>query len=167
MCAGPTAAWIRGAGGRPAAQLRPDGPRVLDDRHEGLLPYARALRDAGHLVLVFDHRHLGDSGGEPRQRFREAEQRADSPGVFLAIALHRPHRKASSIPTPLWVGLGDRDITVAAPAVRKLAERAPRGELHRYDVDHFEPFHTDAWRAIAADQVTFLDRVLPVGRVGV
>lgn len=90
-----------------------------------------------------------------------------SPGVFLTIALHRPHRKAASIPTPLWVGLGDRDITVSAPAVRKLAERAPRGELHRYDVDHFEPFHADTWRTIAADQVAFLERVVPAPACGV
>lgn len=270
--------------------LRPDGPArscVLMahgfsmTRHDGLLPYARALRDAGHLVLVFDHRHLGDSGGEPRQRFRAAEQRADwhavaawarahepeaaartvlwgfsfsgghvvrlagelpgvvasivlcpfvdglarvlatplstsawilpraaldlagrdvtvpvtgppgsrgamtlpgeaegfaasavagspwrdeiSPGVFLTVATHRPFRGAKRLWTPLWVGLGERDITVSARAIRLLARRARRGELHAYDVDHFEPFHGDAWRRVAADQVEFLDRVLPAG----
>ncbi len=277
---GEVAAWV----------LRPDGPArsaVLMahgfsmTRHDGLLPYARALRDAGHLVVVFDHRHLGDSGGERRGRFRAAEQREDwhavaawaraeepeaarrivlwgfsfsgghvvrlcteipgveaalvlcpfldglarvlatrpttaawvlsravvdvagrhvtipvtgppgargamtlpgeaegfaasaspdspwrdaiSPGVFLTVALHRPHRRAGDVRVPLWVGLGERDITVSAKAVRRLAERAPRGELHAYDVDHFEPFHTDAWRRIAGDQVAFLDRVLPAG----
>ncbi len=55
-------------------------------RHDGLVPYAQALAGAGASVLVFDHRHLGDSGGEPRQRFRIAEQAED---VRAAIAYAR------------------------------------------------------------------------------
>ncbi|HWF56675.1 MAG TPA: alpha/beta fold hydrolase, partial [Solirubrobacteraceae bacterium] len=46
-------------------------------RHDGLEAYAERLADAGLSVLVFDHRYLGDSGGEPRQRFRAAEQLQD------------------------------------------------------------------------------------------
>ncbi|MDO9409546.1 alpha/beta hydrolase [Patulibacter sp.] len=279
---GEVAAWI----------LRPEEPprtAVLMahgfsmTRHDGLLPYARALRDAGHLVVAFDHRHLGDSGGERRQRFRPAEQRADwlavadrlrraepalagrivlwgfsfsgghvvrlarempgvvaslvlcpfldgfarvlstplstsawilpqaladlagshrtipvtgppgsrgamtlpgeaegfaasaaaspfgspwqdaiSPGVFATVAMHRPNRHAARITTPIWVGLGERDVSVSNAAVRELARKAPRGELHTYDVDHFEPFYDpEAIRTISADQVAFLERVLP------
>ena len=46
-------------------------------RHDGLPEYAQAFEDAGMAVLVFDHRYLGDSGGEPRQRFRKSEQLED------------------------------------------------------------------------------------------
>jgi uncharacterized protein len=46
-------------------------------RHDGLPPYAKRLADAGAAVLVFDHRYLGDSGGQPRQRFRTRAQRED------------------------------------------------------------------------------------------
>lgn len=36
-------------------------------REMGLEPYALRFRDAGFAVLIFDYRHLGASGGEPRQ----------------------------------------------------------------------------------------------------
>jgi len=36
-------------------------------RDAGLEPYAIRFREAGFAVLVFDYRHLGESGGEPRQ----------------------------------------------------------------------------------------------------
>jgi pimeloyl-ACP methyl ester carboxylesterase len=39
--------------------------------------FARRLHDAGFSVLAFDYRHLGESGGEPRQVLRIGEQLAD------------------------------------------------------------------------------------------
>ena len=46
-------------------------------RHDGLERYAAPLSAAGAHVVVFDHRYLGDSGGQPRQRFRRAAQLED------------------------------------------------------------------------------------------
>ena len=46
-------------------------------RHDGLPAYAERLASAGAAVLVFDYRHLGDSPGQPRQRFRKAAQLED------------------------------------------------------------------------------------------
>ena len=46
-------------------------------RHDGLAQYAERLADAGAAVRVFDHRFLGDSPGEPRQRFSKREQLRD------------------------------------------------------------------------------------------
>jgi dienelactone hydrolase len=245
-------------------------------RHDGLAPYAEGFAAAGLRALVFDHRYLGDSGGEPRQSFRKAAQLEDwrnaiafarsqagvdadrivlwgysfagghvttiaaedrrlaaamalcpfvnglarvlavppkeaarllptaiadragrvrrlpvtgppgsgalmtlpgeaegfaaavaagspwrnemRPGVFATVAFHRPLARANRIACPLWVGLGERDITVDENSVIKLSHRAPKGELHRYDIDHFGPFHGDATARIAADQVAFLRR---------
>jgi dienelactone hydrolase len=245
-------------------------------RHDGLASYAERLAEAGIAALVFDHRYLGDSGGEPRQRFRKREQLEDwrsavafartlggvdaerivlwgfsfsgghaveaaaadrriaatlvmcpmvdglaralstppalsawlipraladqfgrhnlvavtgapgehaamtlpgeadgfrasvpegspwrneiSPGVFLTVSLHRPVAKARSLHAPLWVGLGERDVSVSRRAVQRLAARAPKGELHRYPYDHFGAFLGDGPQRVAADQVEFLSR---------
>jgi len=81
-----------------------------------------------------------------------------SPGVFATIVFHRPLSGAKRITCPLWVGLGERDITVHGPSIQRLAERAPYGELYRYPYDHFEPFLGDAPDRIAADQIGFLRR---------
>ena len=39
--------------------------------------FARRFADAGFTVLAFDYRHLGESGGQPRQVQRVGEQLAD------------------------------------------------------------------------------------------
>lgn len=55
-------------------------------RHDGLAGYAAALTQAGVAVLVYDHRFLGDSNGQPRQRIRTSEQLEDR---LAAIAFAR------------------------------------------------------------------------------
>jgi uncharacterized protein len=55
-------------------------------RHDNLNLYAEALARAGAAVLVYDHRYLGDSEGEPRQRVRISEQFDD---CLAAIAFAR------------------------------------------------------------------------------
>jgi uncharacterized protein len=245
-------------------------------RHDGLAPYAERLAEAGIAALVFDHRYLGDSGGEPRQRFRKRDQLQDlrsavsfartldgvdaeqialwgfsfsgghvvetaaadagiaaalvlcpmvdglaralstppalsawltpraladqlgrhnlvavtgqpgehaamtlpgeadgfaasvppgspwrneiSPAVFLTVALHRPLARAGKLHAPLWVGLGENDVTVSRRSVERLAARAPRGELHRYPYDHFGAFIGEGPARVAGDQVEFLSR---------
>jgi pimeloyl-ACP methyl ester carboxylesterase len=245
-------------------------------RHDGLPAYAERLAEAGIAVLVFDHRYLGDSGGQPRQRFRKAAQLQDwraavayarslegidparivlwgfsfsgghvietaaadagiaaalvlcpmvdglaralttppllsawlvpraladqfgrhnlvpvtgqpgehgamtlpgeadgffasvpegspwrneiSPAVFLSVALHRPLAYAKRIASPVWVGVGEQDISVSKRAVEKLARRLPQGELHRYPYDHFGAFLGDGPDRVAAEQIDFLGR---------
>jgi uncharacterized protein len=46
-------------------------------RHAGLDAYAQRFCNAGFDVVVFDYRHFGDSGGEPRQLFDAWMQRED------------------------------------------------------------------------------------------
>ena len=243
-------------------------------RHDGLPDYAERLAAAGVAVLLFDHRYLGDSGGQPRQRFRKAAQMQDwraavafarslegidperivlwgfsfsgghvvevaagdpriaatlalcpmvdglaralatppmlsawlipraladqfgrhnlvpvtgqpgehaamtlkgeadgfaaavppdspwrneiSPAVFLTVAMHRPVARARKIAAPLWVGVGEQDVSVSKRAVERLAERAPQAELHRYPYDHFGSFLGEGPDRVAGDQIEFL-----------
>jgi pimeloyl-ACP methyl ester carboxylesterase len=46
-------------------------------RHDGLDRYAKIFAVAGVAVLVYDHRYLGDSEGEPRQRIQLTRQVQD------------------------------------------------------------------------------------------
>jgi hypothetical protein len=61
-------------------------------------------------------------------------------------------------PGAVWVGLGERDITVSGKAIARLAARAPQAELHRYPYDHWQPYLGDAPARVAADQIDFLRR---------
>jgi uncharacterized protein len=51
--------------------------------------FARRFNDAGFAVLAFDYRHLGESGGQPRQVQRVREQLADWQAA-IAFAAARP-----------------------------------------------------------------------------
>jgi dienelactone hydrolase len=279
------AAWLyrpttAGPGTRPCVVMA-NGFSMT--RHDGLEAYADALAAAGAVVLAFDHRFLGDSGGEPRQRFRAGEQAEDLasavafarglegvdpeqiivwgfsfaggtavdlaaadpriagvmllnpfldgaarvlgtlrrtpwvairlmaaavgdlagrralvpvtgpvgsyagmawegegagfaaaaapgspwrnemlPGLFATIAFHRPVRRARRLTVPVWISRGTRDITVSARAIERLAARAPRAELHHYDVDHFETSFGPGQQLIAADQAAWLVRTFRV-----
>lgn len=46
-------------------------------RHYGLDAYAQAFRAAGYDVLLFDYRHFGESGGEPRGLLKVGLQHED------------------------------------------------------------------------------------------
>jgi pimeloyl-ACP methyl ester carboxylesterase len=81
-----------------------------------------------------------------------------SPGLFAGVARIRPVTRAGGIAMPLWVGCGERDISVDRASVERLAADAPHSELHHYPVDHFEPFGAGWATRIASDQVAFLRR---------
>ena len=54
-----------------------------------------------------------------------------SPGVFATVALQRPVTRARRIAMPLWLGLGERDVSVSSRAIERLASRAPAAESVR------------------------------------
>ncbi|MDY0350433.1 MAG: alpha/beta hydrolase [Desulfobulbaceae bacterium] len=72
-------AWLY----RPPVGIRGPRPCIVmahglgGTRDAGLEPYAEKFSRAGYLVLLFDYRHFGASGGEPRQLFSIRRQLQD------------------------------------------------------------------------------------------
>jgi len=76
------------------------------------------------------------------------------------VARYRPVRRASQIAAPVLLQLGENDAMVPLAAIEKTARQAPRGELRRYPIDHFECFWPEHLDLIAADQIKFLQHHL-------
>lgn len=81
-----------------------------------------------------------------------------SAGVFFTGGTFRPVTRAGRVAQPLWVSIGDRDVSAPRKAIRRLVDRAPRAELHRYPFDHFDALAGEGLERVAADQVAFLRR---------
>jgi fermentation-respiration switch protein FrsA (DUF1100 family) len=80
--------------------------------------------------------------------------------VMLRITTYRPVNDAARVSCPLLVCVADcDDLTPPEPAVR-VAERAARGELLRYECGHFDVYGGPWHDAMVGDQVAFLTRHL-------
>ena len=78
----------------------------------GLDAYARRFQDAGIAVLAFDYRHLGDSGGEPRQLVWIPHQLAD---YAAAVEYARALEQIDPARIALWgTSLSGGHVVVAA-----------------------------------------------------
>jgi fermentation-respiration switch protein FrsA (DUF1100 family) len=80
--------------------------------------------------------------------------------IFLRILFYRPIQKARDVTCPFLVCIADKDhITPVKPAIEAVA-RAPRGELRRYPLEHFDIYIGDGFEEAVADQIEFLNRHL-------
>lgn len=87
-------------------------------------------------------------------------QNAFAARLMLTLPLYRPGRAAAKVQAPLLVCVCDADETTPpAPAIA-MAERAPRGELLRYPIGHFDIYTGDAFERAVTDQTAFLQRQL-------
>ena len=92
----------------------------------------------------------------PRSRWRnEVAAR-----IMLHVARYRPGTKADKITAPLLICVADRDETTPPGPAVAAAERAPRGELQRYPIGHFDAYLGADFEQIVGDQVRFLRRHL-------
>lgn len=85
-----------------------------------ILPdFAERFAAAGLAVLIFDYRHLGASGGEPRQIVDVLEQRAD---LRRAVAFARATPQLDPDRIALWgTSLGGSHVTELAADDRRIA----------------------------------------------
>ena len=114
------------------------------------------------------HQAAGPAAAFPAEELPHLERLAAASGwrneVNVALdypmPLYRPVRKAKRIEAPVLVQLGERDGLAPRRAVEKTARRAPRGELRRYPIDHFDCFWPEHIDEVAGDQIAFLHRHL-------
>jgi len=83
--------------------------------------------------------------------------------VGLRIALHYPGRAARRVRAPILFCVCERDSVAPAKATLRHAARAPRGEIVRYPVGHFEIYNGAPFERAVTDQIEFLRRHLPPG----
>src|SRR5438132_263538 len=139
------------------------GHGVGATREYGLEPYAQRFADAGIAALVFTYRHFGDSGGQPRQLLDIGRQLEDVAARFLLhVGLHRPGRSAKKIKAPTLFCICDTDAVAPAEIALRYAATAPRGEVKRYPVGHFDIYRGEPFEHAVRDQTEFLVRHLGV-----
>jgi fermentation-respiration switch protein FrsA (DUF1100 family) len=81
--------------------------------------------------------------------------------IALRVGFYRPGRRAEQIACPWLVQVSEDDaITPAMPALAAAA-RAPWSEVKRYPGGHFDIYVGEGFERAVADQVAFLERVLP------
>lgn len=85
--------------------------------------------------------------------------------IGLQIAAYRPGRAAAGIACPVLFCVCDRDVVTPAKATLRYAAAAPRREVKRYPVGHFDIYVGDVWEQAVGDQTEFLARTLGVNPV--
>jgi hypothetical protein len=158
------AAWLY----RPAGERSRPGPAVVLGhglgaiKEMGLDAYAERFVEAGYTVLMFDYRHFGASGGEPRQVLDIERQLADwaaaiayarslpdvdpermaifgssfGGGHAIVTAARDPRIAAAIAQCPFTSGTAS-SLTIGPVSTAKLSARAARDEIAR--LRHAEP----------------------------
>jgi len=78
--------------------------------------------------------------------------------IALGIVGYRPGRGASQVTCPILFSVCDHDSVAPANATLRHAARAPRGEILRYPVGHFDVYVGAPFETVVTDQVRFLQR---------
>ena len=131
------------------------GPNVHDGQSTGIIVYRNSNKPGYELRMKVVGGNYGD-----QSILVEAEEFGPqgSAGTGARSGGRAKSSKAKKVSCPLWVGLGEADISVSGKAVQRLAARSPKAELRRYPYDHWQPCVGDAPAGIAADQIDFLRR---------
>ncbi len=148
--------------------------RALWLTREGLRDQVAALRARPpHMIAA-----VGPPGSKSMMNTPNAEPGIEAltpPGstwrneIAARIALHvgsyRPARQAGKIRCPILFCVGDNDDLTAPGLVLKAASKAPRAEVKRYPIGHFDIYVGEWFERAVADQVDFLKHHLLGGDV--
>ncbi|WP_232376498.1 alpha/beta hydrolase [Amycolatopsis aidingensis] len=80
--------------------------------------------------------------------------------VGLRVPFYRPGRKAGAVRCPALWCVTDRDSLCPAENTVRHARKAPRGEIKRYPIGHFDIYLGEWFERAVADQTEFLRRHL-------
>jgi pimeloyl-ACP methyl ester carboxylesterase len=97
--------------------------------------------------------HIASLSGESRDTLWRNEV---APRALFAMMRYRPGNEAHRLRMPILVSIAERDLETPEELSRQIAERAPRGELRRYPVSHFDFYRDPVRQWILADQIDFL-----------
>ena len=79
-----------------------------------------------------------------------------APRGLIGMMRYRPGDEAQRLGMPVLVCVAERDLETPEERARQIAERAPRGELRRYPVSHFDFYRDPVRQRVLADQIDFL-----------
>jgi uncharacterized protein len=79
---------------------------------------------------------------------------------LLQVGLYRPGRAAAKVACPILFCICERDTVAPASAALRHARRAPRAEVKRYPIGHFEIYSGAPFELAVTDQTDFLERHL-------
>jgi hypothetical protein len=78
--------------------------------------------------------------------------------IFLSIIRYSPGNLSHTIQCPWLVQVALRDRTTPVKPAIKAVQRAPKGEIIKYDVDHFDVYVSPHFERVVSDQLDFLKR---------
>ena len=104
------------------------------------------------------------AGGEAAEHKREqlVAENDVAARIALRVPLYSPGRKVADITAPTLVQLAKGDDVTPYAKARKIVARIPKGEVHSYDISHFEPYLDPHFDGIVTDQIDFLNRHVPL-----
>lgn len=81
--------------------------------------------------------------------------------IALDIPLYRPGRRAKDVHCPILFAICERDSVAPPGTTLKHAQRAPKAEIERYDMGHFDIYLGEEFDQAVGDQIEFLEAHVP------
>ncbi|WP_346425939.1 hypothetical protein [Williamsia sp. 1135] len=160
---GPAA--VRATGLRQALRLAPVGLTDLVGSYFGRPPrYVAAVGSENSVAALAAP---GAMAAFERLIVESSIRREDYPEtvaarILVKIGLYSPARTARKITCPVLIQVATSDNIAPAPAAMKFARATPDSTLLRYECGHFEPYVEPLFPGVVADQLAFLNEMVPV-----